>query len=72
MKKTLNSLSGTLALPRAAAAQTIGVSTRTLDRLILVGAIRTVPAFRRRLITTKELMRFLTDGGYVSNTLAKK
>ena len=55
----------TLALPRSAAARAIGVSTRSLDRLIQAGIIRTVPVFRRRLITVKELNRFLAEGGYV-------
>ena len=54
-----------LALPRNAAARAIGVSTRTLERLIQVGAIRTIPAFRRRLVPVKELNRFLSEGGYV-------
>jgi len=54
----------TLALPRSAAARAIGLSTRSLDRLIQAGAIRTVKVFRRRLVTVKELNRFLADGGY--------
>ena len=54
-----------LSLPRNAAARAIGVSTRTLERLIQVGAIRTIPAFRRRLVPVKELNRFLSEGGYV-------
>ncbi len=53
-----------LALPRSEAARAIGISTRSLDRLIQAGVIRTVPAFRRRLIPVKELNRFLTGGGY--------
>ena len=53
-----------VALPRAAAAQAIGVSLRTLDRLIQAGAIRTVPVLRRRLVTVEELSRFLARGGY--------
>lgn len=53
-----------LALPRSAAARAIGLSTRSLDRLIQAGVIKTVPAFRRRLIPVKELNRFLSDGGY--------
>ena len=55
----------TLALPRSAAARALGLSTRSLDRLIQVGAIRTVPVFRRRLVTVKELNRFLAEGGFV-------
>ena len=62
MNKTV--MNEALALPRAAAARAIGVSTRSLDRLIQAGAIRVVPAFRRRLITTRELTRFLDEGGY--------
>ncbi len=56
--------SDALALPRSAAARAIGVSTRSLDRLIRAGAITTVPAFRRRLIAVKELKRFIAEGGY--------
>jgi|BarGraIncu00222A_1022003.scaffolds.fasta_scaffold81518_2 hypothetical protein len=55
----------TLALPRSAAARALGLSTRSLDRLIQAGAIRTVPVFRRRLVTVKELNRFLAEGGFV-------
>lgn len=54
-----------LALPRSAAARAIELSTRSLDRLIQAGAIKTIPAFRRRLVPVKELNRFLSDGGYV-------
>ena len=54
-----------LALPRSAAARAIGLSTRTLERLIKAGVIKTVPAFRRRLVPVEELNRFLSDGGYV-------
>lgn len=54
-----------LALPRNAAARAIGLSTRSLDRLIQAGVIKTVSAFRRRLIPVKELNRFLDDGGFV-------
>jgi hypothetical protein len=65
MRKTMtNEPSDALALPRSAAARAIGVSTRSLDRLIRAGAIRTVPAFRRRLIPVKELKRFIAEGGY--------
>jgi hypothetical protein len=52
-----------LALPRAAAARAIGVSTRTLDRLIEAGAIRSVSAFRRRIVSVEELQRFINEGG---------
>ena len=56
-----------LALPRNAAARVIGVSTRSLDRLIQAGAIKTVPAFRRRLILVGELERFLAEGGHTTS-----
>jgi len=65
MKNTATSKNNeVLALPRADAARAIGVSTRSLDRLIQAGAIRTVPAFRRRLIPRDELQRFLNEGGH--------
>jgi hypothetical protein len=54
-----------VALPRTAAAHAIGVSLRTLERLIQAGVIKTVPVFRRRLVTVQELNRFLAEGGYV-------
>jgi hypothetical protein len=56
-----------LALPRSTAARALGLSIRSLDRLIQAGAIRTVPAFRRKLVTVKELNRFLSEGGYAKN-----
>ena len=59
-----NELGDILVLPRSAAARAIGVSTRSLDRLIRAGAITTVPVFRRRLIPVKELDRFIAEGGY--------
>jgi hypothetical protein len=65
MRRTLtDEPSEALALPRPAAARVIGLSTRSLDRLIRAGAISTVPAFRRRLIPVKELKRFIAEGGY--------
>jgi len=54
-----------VALPRAAAARVLRVSLRTLERLIQAGAIKTVLVSRRRLVTVKELNRFLAEGGYV-------
>jgi hypothetical protein len=59
---------GVLALPRSAAARAIGISTRSLDRLIRAGAISTVLIFRRRLIPVQELDRFLAEGGYGAPT----
>lgn len=56
-----------VALPRAAAAEAMGVSLRTLERPIQVGAISTVPVFRRRLVAVKELGRFLNEGGYAED-----
>jgi len=64
MKDRMNSGSEALALPRAAAARAICVSVKTLDRLIQAGAIRTVPAFRRRLVPMQELQRFISEGGH--------
>ncbi len=45
----------------------MGVSLRTLERPIQVGAISTVPVFRRRLVAVKELGRFLNEGGYAED-----
>ena len=64
MENTVNSMNEALALPRAEAARAIGVSTRSLDRLIQAGAIRTVFAFRRRLVPMQELQRFISEGGH--------
>ena len=72
MRRTLtNEPSDALALPRSAAARAIGLSTRSLDRLIRAGAIRTVPAFRRRLVPVTELNRFIAEGGYGKKTTAE-
>ncbi len=60
-----------VALPRAAAARALGVSLRTLERLIQAGAIKTVPVFRRRLVTVQDLNRFLAEGGYAEELLER-
>jgi hypothetical protein len=66
-RDSIGEIGQVLALPRNAAARAIGVSTRSLDRLIQAGAIKTVPAFRRRLILIGELQRFLAEGGHATS-----
>jgi len=43
----------------AETAEIIGVSYHTAQRLIYAGKLRTVPGLRTRLITMKEIDRFL-------------
>lgn len=50
-----------LALNRVEAAQAIGVSPATLDRLTLRGLLRPSRATRRPIYSVKELERFLRE-----------
>jgi hypothetical protein len=50
-----------LALNRAEAAEALGVSPATLDRLTLRGLLRPSRATRRPLYAVKELERFLKE-----------
>lgn len=50
-----------LALGRVEAAQALGVSPATLDRLTLRGLLRPSRVTRRPLYSVKELERFLKD-----------
>lgn len=50
-----------LALSRAEAAQALGISEPTLDRLTLRGLLRPSRATRRPLYAVVELQRFLRD-----------
>ena len=48
-----------LAADKKGAAREIGVSKRTVERLIANGELKTVRVGRRRLIPTAELIKFL-------------
>jgi len=50
-----------LALNRKEAAQTLGVSPATVDRLTLRGLLRPSRATRRPLFAVEEIRRFLRD-----------
>jgi hypothetical protein len=50
-----------LALNRIEAAQALGLSAATLDRLTLRGLLRPCRATRRPIYSVKELERFLKD-----------
>lgn len=50
-----------LALTRKEAAQTLGVSPATVDRLTLRGLLRPSRATRRPLFAVEEIRRFLRD-----------
>ena len=56
-----NSVTPKLALNRVEAAEAIGVSPATLDRLTLRGLVRPSRATRRPLYSVRELERFLKD-----------
>jgi hypothetical protein len=58
-RESSNSTVPKLALNRIEAAQAIGVSAATLDRLTLRGLVRPCRATRRPLYAIKEIERFL-------------
>lgn len=52
-----------LTLTRPEAARALGCSTRTLDRLISFGAIRSIRLLRRRVVPVADLRRLVERGG---------